>query len=343
MKKRNDLLPNLYRSLPSITCFIVVAGFLIVMFVLLGTVINRLSYDPINTVIESLSQTTDIPAASISAITGTASNAITSTTLIVTVIGIFMTGVSIFAALILYVANIKISHLDSMIKEFDSRINIETYMRHLSSGIRYSSNGLYNYALVEFEKVLATEDEACRMSANYYMGIVHSDRFSENCNPTDFEKAKNHFFKALEYEPDIDQIITNDSYASLGCLYGTWAQNNFDSVLRDGYLEESEKYLMCALKSFNLAIHYKNLAITFALKKDVDKAINCIENAIQRDADEKGLADKKLWHSNANSLLEKLFIKKEIELIKDVLHQINAHFLSNGFTDNMVNWSEEQQ
>ncbi len=201
-------------------------------------------------------------------------------------------------------------------------------MRHVLSGLRYWGKGLYSYALQEIEPGLTSKDDSCRLSANYYMGLLHINRFMVNKNPIDFEKAENHLRIAIEkFTPDIDPRIHNDSCASLGCLYGVWVEENFYSAFRDDYLDKSEELLEKAIETFKLAVHYKNLAITYALKENVEKAIEYIEKGIQRDADEKGLTDKTKRNENTIDFFKKLFSEEEARLIPNIHKEIKDYFV----------------
>ena len=337
-KTEHTLAQNLVQNLFKIFAIIAAAGFICTMFTIVQAVIDNMYNNPVNAVIYNLRQSTDMTAAAVAAITETASNAVSSTTLIVTVAGVFMTVVSIFAAMLVYIANAKLDDINKKIAEFDTRIDVETYMRHLSSGIRYWDKGLYNYALKEFEPGLTSKDESCRLSANYYMGLLHIDRFMVNSNTIDFEKAEKHLSIAKNFSPEIDPIIHNDSCASLGCLYGVWVEKNFDSAFYGEYLNKSERLLKKAINNtFELAVHYKNLAITYALKKDVEKAKQYIEKGIQKDTNEKGLIDETTRKKNAKDFFEKLFNEEE----KDLMQEINIYEEIKDFVTKKYNFDIE--
>jgi len=251
-----------------------------------------------------------------------------------------MTVVSIFAAFLVFFNYLKLNEIDKKIAEvddridkeiakIDDRIDVETYMRHLSSGIRYQEV-LHRdeYALIEFKYVLTSKNDACCLSANYYMGLLYKDRYVDNNNPIYFKDAEMCLKRAIQFAPDIDPIIHNDSYASLGCLYGLGAVKDFYGAFRDDYINKSEKLLQIAIEGYKLAVHYKNMAITYTLKRNVKKAIEYIEKGIQMDADEKGIADNGKRKENAKIFFDKLFSKEEKELIFDTYKEIEKHFVS---------------
>ncbi|ACV62314.1 Tetratricopeptide domain protein [Desulfofarcimen acetoxidans DSM 771] len=326
--QKDGLAKNLIRY----TAFAAMVAYIVIMFMIVTAAIFNMNNNPINAVINNLSQSKHITTASISAIEAATSNAISSTTLIVTVAGVFMTVLSIFAAMLVYITNAKLDDVGKKIAEFDTRINVETYMRHVFSGIRYWSKGLYSYALEEFKPGLMSKDNACCLSANYYMGLLYIERFNENKNLSDFTEAEYHLQRAIKFAPDIDPIIVNDSYASFGCLYGLRAEKDFDSPFRDDYLNKSEEFIKKSIDSFGLAVHYKNLAITYALKNNIGKSIECLEKGIERDAEEKGVIDQEMRKEKAREFIgigkEKvLFSEKEKELIPDICEEIIDYFV----------------
>lgn len=319
------------RNLIKYAAFAAMSAVIAIMILIAYTVIDSVRNNPMNAVINNISQSKDVTTAAVSSIEVAASNAISSTTLIVTVTGVFITVVSIFAAMLVYFTNSKLDDVEKRIADFDKRINVETFMRHVSAGIHYRRRGMDCYALEEFEPGLTSKDAACCLCANYYTGLVYIDRFSENESISDFMKAKFHLERAIQFAPDIDPIVINDSYASLGCLYGLGAVIYFNNAFRDDYLIKSEELIKKAIDTRGLAVHYKNLAITYAIKKNVKKAIECLEKGIERNAEEKGIINEEMRIEKAREFIgigeEKgLFSEKEIELIPDICKKIKKYF-----------------
>lgn len=326
MKRSSNLKSKCFVNCMAIVCMLAFIGAM--MFVVYTSIYN-VKNNPINNVIKNStliaerdSDTLTIDAKtdiSVLAIESAASNAISSVNLSIACLGIFMTAVSISAAMIVYLTNHKLQAIDEKIDEFDERINIEGAMRHIANGIRYSCDeNRYSYAMDEFNCAVLTKNENCILNANYYMGVMLSDRFAVNENIADFFDAESYLKNAIKTSQEnsnIDKIIANDSYASLGGLYGLMAEINYDKNGYDDYLNKSEENLKIAIENQELSVYYKNLAVTYALKKDVNNSVKYFINAVNKEIYEKNINDENKKKENIKQSIGKLFNDREIELL----------------------------
>jgi tetratricopeptide (TPR) repeat protein len=368
--------------------------FIIAMICVVGTLVWNIWHNPINALLKSTdeapyvaaisdeqssdtnttdeksttttnsSKEQDITSVSVSAIEATASNAISSTTLIVTVLGVFITGLSIFAAISVFMAKTKIEEVDLRVdsklievdtkieeinskydivklkmEEVDKKMQLEEYMRHVFLGLNYWTRELYIYAISEFKLGLENEDLECQFISNYNLAAIHIDLYGDNFNFSYLEKAEENLKKAIEIgTKQANQKLLSDAFFTLGCLYGLMAEAHYnsknDSFFVNNFLNNSEDNILKGIcHSFEsneapLALYFKNLAVTYVLLKDIENAKNMFITGINLDAKERGIIDKVKLHEHAKKFLKKAYSGHEKELVsEDTIAEIEEDIL----------------
>lgn len=307
--------------------------------IILAAIIN-VFLNPINSIVKDLSEPNDITAASIAAIESAANNAIASTTLIVTVLGAFVTGLSIFAAIIVVVTKSKLDDTDKkldairqqseatdekmknaerFISDVKNMVNSEICMRHISTGIRNLDCKRYAFAADEFHFALESENTECKKLANYYSGRIYSELYSENRNTSYFLRAKECWDIAIKMAVNNDLIITSDLYGSLGGLFGLRAEFDFTNEEKSCFLDESENYLKKALEVYNLSLYEKNLAITYALRGNINESKNHFWTGIYLEFKELGIEQLEKRKKSARSFINNSFSDDEKHLLEETV------------------------
>ena len=265
---------------------------------------------------------------SISSIEVIASNAISSSTLIVTVIGVFITAVTIFAAILVFTSSTRLEKVEEKAKEFENQIgearnaaDTMNYMLHIESGKHFQKLGIYDYAKKHYQIVLEqSKSMECLQYANYQRGLLSMDLFSFNKNKATLHEAITFYKNAIDYGKNVEPIIWASASADLGCSLGLEFEyfNPKDCEL----LVESIKYLKNAICTEDIPIYHKNIAITYALKNRIEDAIKEFEYFLEMDSDSKEITNGDIRKKNSKTQIEKLFSEKEKKILSKTYEAI---------------------
>lgn len=257
-----------------------------------------------------------------------ASNAISSSTLIITVIGVFITSVTIFAAMLVFTTSSRLEKVEDKAREFEKQIeetrnaaDTMSYMLHIESAKHFQRLGIYDYAKKHYQIVLEqSKSKECLQYANYQRGLLSMDLFSFNKNKSMLREAITFFKKALDYGKYVEPIIWASASADLGCALGL--EFEYFSPKDDELLVESIKNLKNAIYTEDIPIYHKNIAISYALKNKINDAIKEFEYFLEVDSNSKEISNGNIRKKNTRALIEKLFSETEKKLLSETYEEI---------------------